>query len=40
MSKVTGYLTMTVSTPIFDSSDHIIGILAIDFNFEELANEV
>lgn len=40
MSKVTGNLTMTVSTPIFDSSDHIIGILAIDFNFEELANEV
>ncbi len=40
MSKVTGNLTMTVSTPIFDDSDHIIGILAIDFNFDEFANEV
>lgn len=40
MSKITNYLTMTVSAPIFDDSDHIVGILAIDFNFDELANEV
>lgn len=40
MSRVTGRLTMTVSTPIFDDSDHIKGILAIDFSFDELANEI
>jgi citrate (Re)-synthase len=40
VSKITGKLTITVSTPIFDEGDHIKGILAIDFNFDELANEI
>ncbi len=40
MSIITDKLTLTASAPIFDDSDHIIGIVAIDFNFDEFANEI
>ncbi|MDD5457252.1 MAG: histone-lysine N-methyltransferase [Candidatus Margulisbacteria bacterium] len=40
MSKITGNPTITVSTPVFDHEEKIIGILAIDFNFDELAMEI
>ena len=36
-SKVTGRLTLTVSAPVYDAEDRMVGILAIDIKFEELA---
>jgi len=40
MSKVTEQPTITVSTPIFNKEDRIIGIIAVDFNYDELAMEI
>ncbi|MBI5695987.1 MAG: histone-lysine N-methyltransferase [Nitrospirae bacterium] len=35
-SKVTGALAITVSTPIRDKEDNIVGVLGIDIKFEDL----
>ena len=40
MSRVTSRPTLTVATPIFDETEKIIGVLAIDYNFDELAMEI
>ena len=37
-SRFTGALCITVSGPIRDLSDEIIGILGLDIRFEDLAN--
>jgi citrate (Re)-synthase len=37
VSKVTGKLSLTVSGPVTDSNDNIIGVLGIDIIFEEFA---
>ncbi|OIP60624.1 MAG: histone-lysine N-methyltransferase [Nitrospirae bacterium CG2_30_53_67] len=35
-SKATGVLAITVSTPIFDKEDEIIGVFGVDMRFEDL----
>jgi len=36
-SRITGALCITVSGPIYNEKDEIIGVLGIDIRFEELA---
>ncbi|TAL15714.1 histone-lysine N-methyltransferase [bacterium] len=38
-SKVTGRLTITVSAPVFDMKDEIVGIIGMDVRFEEIARQ-
>ncbi len=40
ISKMTGALCITVSAPITDDSDEMIGILGLDIKFEEWAKRV
>ncbi|OGI10341.1 MAG: histone-lysine N-methyltransferase [Candidatus Margulisbacteria bacterium GWF2_35_9] len=40
MSQITMQPTITVSTPVFSKNDKIIGIISIDFNYDELAMEL
>ena len=35
-SKITGLLCITVSAPIFDKNDNLIGVLGIDIKFDDL----
>jgi len=38
-SKVTGRLTMTISAPIYNDDDEMVGVLGVDVKFEEMARE-
>jgi isopropylmalate/homocitrate/citramalate synthase len=38
-SKVTGRLTITVSAPVFNMNDEIVGIIGMDVRFEEIARQ-
>ena len=38
-SKVTGRLTLTVSAPVYNEEEEMVGVLAIDIKFEELARQ-
>ncbi len=37
VSKITGKLSLTVSGPVVDSGDRIVGVLGLDIRFEDLA---
>jgi len=40
ISRMTGALCITVSAPIIDDNDDIVGIFGVDIKFEEWANRV